>query len=77
MSIGTVINRALDAVLPDVVGDAVGAFVDVVTGNPVGAVHNTLDLCEDVFEAAGLDDHGWLGFVDDAVDQVARTRGHG
>jgi len=77
MSIGTILNRALDAVLPDVVGDAVGAFVDVVTGNPVGAVHNALDLCEDVFEAAGVDDHGWLGFVDDVADHALRRGAQG
>jgi hypothetical protein len=67
MSIGTMINRALDAILPDPVGDAVGAFVDGVSANPVGAVRNTIDLCEDVVGVVADDAPRWLGLTDDAL----------
>lgn len=56
MNIGGFINSLLDKFLPDIVGDLIGAAVDVCTGNTAGAACNALDALEDVFEAVGADE---------------------
>ena len=44
-SAGTQVNRVLDALgYPDKFGDAIGALVDMKTGNIPGAVRNLVDL---------------------------------
>jgi hypothetical protein len=51
MTIGTWINGLMDRVLPDVVGDMTGVFVDAATGRPDGVVKNAVDLSASVLEA--------------------------
>ena len=48
ISFGSLTNRTLDAIgLPDSIGDAVGAIVDLGSGNVSGAMQNAIDLIAD------------------------------
>lgn len=55
MSIGGIVNRVLDKLLPDIVGDIVGATIDGLTGNYAACAAQSLDAVEDVLDYAGAE----------------------
>lgn len=79
MSIGNIVNRVLDAFLPDAVGDVVGATIDGLTGNAPACVQQALDAAEDLFECVGAeraaDALSWLSLESPAQATSARDSG--